>query len=112
MKYRDFVDGINSGKITKAIFSIKNYSHYRNCVVESKPTDPSKVESGKIIWFYLTPDGYEKKGFMNKIKENDKLFKIKNSGTFSLLQIWDRVDIHFVEYSDTNDNFPTKSSIN
>ena len=99
MEYRDFVDGINSGKITKVIFSIKNYSHYKNCLVECKLTDPSKIESGKIIWFYLTPDGYEKKGFMNKIKENDKLFKIKNKGTFSLLQIWDKVDIHFIEYS-------------
>ena len=109
MKYRDFVDGLNSGKITKVVFSIKNYSHYKNCVVETKATNPNKLDSGKIIWFHLTPDGYEKKGFMNKIKESDKLFKIKNKGTFSLLQIWDKVDIHFVEYSDTTDSLPTNS---
>lgn len=102
MKYRDFVDGINSGRIIKAIFSIKNYSHYRNCVMESKPTT-----IGNIIWFYLTPDGYEKKGFLNKVKEKNKIFKIKNSGTFSLLQIWDKVDIHFVEYADTEINTST-----
>ena len=100
MTYRDFVDGLNSGKITKAVFSIKNYPHYRNCVVEAKKTFPNKLDS-KIIWFHLTPDGYEKKGFLNKIKESDKLFKIKNKGTFSLLQMWDKVDIHFVEYADT-----------
>jgi hypothetical protein len=109
MEFRDFVDGINSGKITKVIFSIKNYSHYKNCVVESKLTDPSKFNSAKIIWFHLTPDGYEKKGFMNKIKENEKLFKIKNKGTFSLMQIWDKVDIHFVEYSETTNNRPANS---
>ena len=109
MKYRDFVDGINSGKIIKVVFSIRGYSHYRNCIMESKPTAPNKVESGKIIWFYLTPDGYEKKGFINKIKESDKLFKIKNNGTFSLLQIWDKMDIHYVEYSDVKDNLPINS---
>lgn len=109
MKYRDFVDGINSGKIIKVVFSIKNYSHYRNCVMESKPTHPNKVGTGKMIWFHLTPDEYEKKGFLNKIKEKDKLFKIKNRGTYSLLQMWDKVDIHSIEYSDAEDNFSANS---
>ena len=109
MEYRDFVDGINSGKIIRVIFSIENYSHYKNCVIESKLTDPNKVKSGKIIWFYLTPDGYEKKGFMNKIKENEKIFKIKNKGTFSLLQIWDKVDIHSIEYSESVNNLEKNS---
>lgn len=106
MEYRDFVDGLNSGKITKVVFSVKGYSHYRNCVVESKFTNPGDNDSGKIIWFYLTPDGYEKTGFMNHVKEKAKLFKIKNSGTFTLSQMWDRIDIQFVEYSETRNDSP------
>ena len=99
MNYRDFVDGINSGKIKKAIFSIKDYAHYRNCVVESKLTDSTSSDSKKIIWFYLTPDGYEKKGFLNEIKESSKLFNIKKRGSLSLAQIWDRVQILHIEYA-------------
>ena len=99
MEYRDFVDGLNSGKIIKAVFSVQGYSHYRNCVVESKLNNPGNNDSGKSMWFYLTPDGYEKTGFLNTMKEKTKLFRIKNGGTYTLLQMWDKIDIQFVEYS-------------
>ena len=89
MKYCDFIDGINSGIIKKASFSIEGYSHYRNCIVES---------TQGVIWFHLTPDGYEKKGFLHQIKEDAKLFHIRNKGSFSLRQLWDKVNIHFIEY--------------
>ena len=105
MKYRDFINGINSGVISKASFSILDYPHYRNCIVESKLINPSKKESSKIIWFYLTPDGYEKKGFLNKIKEDTKLFYIKGKGSYSLKQIWDRVVIQDIKYSLDTDAF-------
>ena len=74
--------------------------------MESKLTNPGNNDFGKIIWFYLTPDGYEKTGFMNHVKEKAKLFKIKNSGTFTLSQMWDRIDIQFVEYSETRNDSP------
>ena len=105
MKYCEFIDGINSGNIKKVSFSIANYPHYRNCVVESKSTNTNKAESSKIIWFYLTPDGYEKKGFLNKIKEDTKLFNIKGKGNFSLKQMWDRINIHSVEYASNSNIF-------
>lgn len=105
MEYRDFVDGVNSGKIKKVVFSVKNYGHYRNCVMMSKRSSPI----GKIIWFYLTPDGCEKEGFMNKIDEKHKVFKLKNKGTFSLLQMWDRIEIHAVEYATAEDDLPASS---
>lgn len=99
MKYDDFIHNINSGIINKVKFSILDYPHYRNCVVESKVTDPSNIKSSKIIWFYLVPDGYEKRGFLNKIEEDAKLFYIKGKGSYTLKQIWSRVNIESVEYS-------------
>ena len=105
MKYCDFIDGINSGTIKKVVFSIADYPHYRNCTIESKPIDPDRIELGKVIWFYLTPDGYEKRGFLDQIKEDAKLFKIKNKGTFSLKQMWDRVNIFSIQYENGTDVF-------
>ncbi len=99
MKYCDFIHNINSGIIKKVKFCISDYPHYRNCVIESKVTDASNIKSSKIIWFYLTPDGYEKRGFLNKIKEDTKLFYITGKGSYTLKQIWDRVNIVSVEYA-------------
>ena len=93
MTYREFVDGLNCGTIKKASFSVENYAHYRNCVVEVNPSSPV----GKIIVFYLTPDGYEKQGFLKKVKEDRKLFYLKNQGSFTLKQMWNRIKIHSIE---------------
>lgn len=107
VEYRDFVDGVNAGKIKKVVFSIKNYGHYRNCVMVSKRRSPKGKM--KMIWFYLTPDGYEKVFFWNTIKEKCKVFRLKNKGTFSLLQMWDRIEIHAVEYATAEDDLPASS---
>ena len=98
MNYCDFIHNINSGIIKKVKFCISDYPHYRNCVIELKATNPSNINSGRIIWFYLTPDGYEKRGFLNKIREDTKLFYIKGKGSYTLKQIWHKVNILSVEY--------------
>ena len=104
MKYNELIRGINAGIIRKVSFSITNYAHYRNCIVEVKCSNAMCPESGRIIWFHLTPDGYEKKGFLNKINEDVKLFELKGKGKFTLKQIWDKVVVHSIEYeSETGD---------
>lgn len=99
MNYCDFVNGINTGIIIKAKFCILDYPHYKNCIVQSVLIDSKNPEAGRIIWFYLTTDGYEKKGFVDIFKEDYKLFRIKGKGSFTLKQIWDRVNILFIQYS-------------
>ena len=51
----------------------------------------------KIIWFTLTPDGAEKKGFLNDIDEEAKMFYIKNKGSFTLKQMWNHIVINSIE---------------
>ena len=98
MEYHDFINGVNNGTIKKISFSVSDYSHYGNCIMESQYSNPNDENSSKIIWFYLTPDGYEKKGFLNKIKEDTKLFCFKGKGTFTLKQLWNKIKINSVEY--------------
>lgn len=98
MEYDEFIDGINTGKIKKAIFSISDYAHYKNCVVVSQLRDPNRPDSLRSIWFYLTADGYEKIGFLNRIHETEKLFDLKKRGRFTLKQIWNRIQFSSIEY--------------
>ena len=98
MEYQEFIDGINNGTIQKVRFSVKGYAHYRNCIMETKISrNPSGVYVGKIIWFTLTPDGAEKKGFLNDIDEKAKMFYIKNKGSFTLKQMWNHIVINSIE---------------
>ncbi|MBE6620232.1 MAG: hypothetical protein E7625_02555 [Ruminococcaceae bacterium] len=98
MEYQEFVDGINSGVIQKATFSVTGYAHYRNCRVESEiMTNPSGAYIGKIISFRLTPDGSEIRGFVDDIDEKAKLFYIKGKGSFTLKQMWSRITINSIE---------------
>ena len=98
MEYQEFVDGINKGTIQKVSFSVQGYAHYRNCVIESKcMINSNGVNIGKIISVHLTPDGSERKGFLDDIDEKTKLFHIKGKGTFTLKQMWDRITINSIE---------------
>ena len=98
MEYKEFIDGINNGTIQKVRFSVKGYAHYRNCIMETKiSSSPSGAYVGKIIWFILTPDGAEKKGFLNDIDEKAKMFYIKSKGSFTLKQMWDYIVINSIE---------------
>ena len=98
MEYQEFIDGVNNGTIQKVLFSVKGYAHYRHCIMETKiSSTPSGTYVGKIIWFRLTPDGTEKKGFLNDIDENTKMFYIKNKGSFTLKQMWNNIIINSIE---------------
>ena len=98
MEYQEFVDGINSGAIQKATFSVTGYAHYRNCRVQSEiMTNPSGAYVGKIISFCLTPDQSEIRGFVDNIDEKAKLFHIKGKGSYTLKQMWSRITINTIE---------------
>lgn len=91
--YENFINEINSGKIQKISFSIKDYFHYRNC----------RIERGQHNWsnciiVTLTNDNSEGYEFFYKFNEKCKLFKIGNAKTLTLKQIWDRVEISSIEY--------------
>lgn len=98
MSYQDFIEGINNGTIQKATFSVTNYAHYRNCTIYSKIlTSLSGAYVGRIIWICLTSDNSEKKGFLDCFNEKEKLFYIKNKGSFTLKQMWPHITITSIE---------------
>ena len=98
MEYQEFIDGINNGTIQKVRFSVKGYAHYKNCIMETKISrNLSGAHVGKIIWFTLTLDGSEKKGFLNDIDEKAQMFYIKNKGSFTLKQMWNHIVINSIE---------------
>ena len=100
MKYNEFVEKLNAGKIRKVTFSVPGYAHYKKCVIEYTRSDPSRSDSLAMIWFFMTEDGYEKYGFIEKYKENTKLFDFKKRGKFTLAQIWRKISIESIEYNE------------
>lgn len=95
MTYNDFVAGINSGKITRIDFFVKNYNHYRKCCIKSH-SDIVNFKGNQIeiptTECKLTADNSEVTNFMRKFNEDCKLFKI-NGVKYTLKQIWDKIEI-------------------
>ena len=81
--YESFIEGINNGTIQKIEFEIKDYAHYKKCVIRRR---------NDFIDILLTKDGSENVGFFRTFKENYKLFKIKGA-TYTLKQVWNKVVI-------------------
>ncbi|MDE7168479.1 MAG: hypothetical protein K2O28_06520 [Clostridia bacterium] len=107
LSYQQFIDDINSGKIIKAVFQVKDYAHYRCCsierIVDIFPNGNSMVridvklaksyyvgEYGHIVGHF---------GFFGKFKEDRKLFKMGRNGTFTLKQMWDRIEFTSIDYA-------------
>ncbi len=108
MEYDDFIKSINSGNITQFSFSIDGYNHYRDCRI-SRIKD--KIFNGKIIEgikVILTKDESEKVSFLWKFNESFKLFRLGKEGTFTLKQIWNRVIIKSIEYSNSESILTTQ----
>ena len=99
MEYCEFIDKINSGKIKKFYFSVLNYSHYSDCLIEYKIDHPKNNVSIKIIMVTLTKDETEKVGFYENFDEKYKLFNFKRKGKFTLKQIWKDILIKYIEYT-------------
>ena len=91
--YEEIVKKLNNFEIIKLCFYIEGFAHYRNCVIYKvdEPTLCMQIE--------LTRDNFEKIKF-RKFVENFKLFNFGRKGKFTLKQIWDKVCITEIKYSE------------
>lgn len=96
--YRDVINGLNNGTISKICFSIKNYPHYRQCtifrVVDTLPSEKNIVR----IVVNPTIDNSELVSFYKVFKEDYKMFDLGTRGKFTLKQLWDDIEIINIEY--------------
>lgn len=91
--YEEVIEGINNGTINQVRFCVNNYSHYKNCIITRTEY---KIYNGKSITqidVSLTKDSSEKISFLDKFKEDTKLFKMKAKGNFTLKQLWPEIII-------------------
>ena len=98
LSYQQFIDEINNGKIIKAVFQVKDYAHYRCCSIERIIDFFPSGNSMARIDVRLTKDS-ERVGFLEIFKEDCKLFKMGRKGTFTLKQMWDRIDFISIDYA-------------
>lgn len=95
MTYTEFIDKINKGEITKILFYVKNYNHYRNCSIRcynDEFTFLGREISLPTIEVKLTADKSEITRFHKTFEEECKLFKI-NRKKYTLKEVWDRIQI-------------------
>ena len=91
--YEEMIEGINNGTIKQVCFCVNNYSHYKNCTIVRTE---NKIYNGNYIIqidVSLTKDSSEKISFLNKFKEDAKLFKMGKKGNFTLKQLWPEIII-------------------
>lgn len=101
MTYNEFIDNINNKKIYKITFYVQDYNHYNNCSI--KRYDCKTEIWGKEIFFdtvevKLTNDTSEIYRFLEKFKEDFKLFKIGKQ-KYTLKQMWNKITITDIEYN-------------
>jgi len=107
ISYQQFIDDINSGKISKAVFQVKDYARYRCCSIERIadvfPNGNSMVRIDvKLAKNYNVGQYghiYGNFGFSEKFEEDCKLFKMGRKGTFTLQQMWDKIEFISINYT-------------
>ena len=107
LSYQQFIDEINNGKIVKAVFQVKDYTRYKYCTIEREEnilqdgrcqvSFPVKLAKNYNIGQY----GYVYGNFLffGKFEEDCKLFKMGRKGTFTLKQMWDRIEFISIDYA-------------
>lgn len=98
LSYQQFIDAINDGQIVKAAFQIKDYTHYRFCSIERIEYILPNGNSIVRIDVKLTKDS-EHIAFLFTIDEHYKLFDMGRKGTFTLKQMWDRIEFISIDYA-------------
>ena len=106
LSYQQFIDGINNGEIIKVVFKVKDYAHYKCCSIERKiDVFPSgnavaRIDVKLTKSYYIEEYGYifGHFGFLDKFDEKCKLFNMGRKGTFTLKQIWDRIEFESIVY--------------
>lgn len=97
--YRDIIDELNNGKISKISFSINNYPHYQYCTIfRVIDTLPSKKNIVRVV-VNPTVDNSEMISFYKTFKEGYKIFDLGTIGKFTLKQLWDDIQILNIEYT-------------
>lgn len=91
-KYEDIIKLINSHQVLEIRFQIKEYAHYKNCKIIIKKEILKNYNNIFLIDIELTRDS-EHICFYDKFKEDYKLFYMGKKGSYTLKQIWDRVEI-------------------
>ncbi|MDE6666935.1 MAG: hypothetical protein K2K38_01140 [Clostridia bacterium] len=107
LSYQQFIDGINNGTIIKVVFKVKDYAHYRCCsierIIDVLPSGNSVVRIDVRLTksYYIGEYGhiFGHFGFLDKFDEKCKLFKMGRSGTFTLKQMWDRIEVISIDYA-------------
>ena len=99
LSYQQFIDELNRGKIIKAVFQVKNYTHYKSCSIERITNVLKNGNSIVTINVKLTNDESERVGFFKTFHEKYKLFNMGRKGTFTLKQMWDKIEFISIEYA-------------
>lgn len=97
--YEEFINDLNNGKIESILFSIQNYSHYKNCSIKRCIDITYNKKQLISIKVKLVKDDSETVSFYKKFNENYKLFKFGRKGSFTLKQLWDKIVILDIKYT-------------
>lgn len=91
--YNEIIKAINTHSITLLNFKVKDYAHYRNCKIT---VEKNELLNGNIIYWInvnLSTNEAEYVSFYDTFKEGFKLFRMGRKGSFTLKQLWDRIEI-------------------
>lgn len=97
--YKEIIQKLNSGEIEEILFSINNYTHYRNCSIKRCVNLFNKSKQIVCIKVKLAKDNSETVSFFQSFNEDFKLFKITGKGKFTLKEIWHEVHILQIRYA-------------
>ncbi len=105
LDYQKFIKDFNDGKIEYIIFAVKNYSHYRECIIKKVYDVFENEKTIERIEIKLTKSDFEKISFYGKFEENFKLFSMGRKGTFTLKQLWSNIKILDIKYNNSFENY-------
>lgn len=94
LTYENFIAALNNGSILEISFEIIGYAHYKKCKIYRKDDVLSNGKIISLIKVKLVDDGSEEVSFYNVFNENYKLFYMGRKGSFTLKQMWNKIQIH------------------
>ncbi len=100
MEYREFEKALNEGLFEEIRFSIDGYNHYSSCRINYVKGKSQDNLFYPYIEFHLTQDDSEYCRFHKRFRGTEKMFHIKGKGSFTLKDIWKKVLVSYVRYSD------------
>ena len=103
LTYENFIADLNNGSILEISFEILGYAHYKKCKIYRKDDVLSNGKIISLIKVKLVDDGSEEVSFYNVFNENYKLFYMGHKGSFTLKQMWNKIQIHEIitKYTDS-----------